>query len=114
MVNNIELILVATALDIVSGLLNAAKSHKISSTYLRNGFYKKVAFFLLWAAAYLIAGYAAENGIEGANHILPFVTVYLFVTEMISVLENVSLLSPGLVPDKLKDMLKSWNENEGH
>jgi phage-related holin len=91
-------------LDIVTGVAAAAKSHDIQSSRLREGLWHKAGYFGLMALAAVyeiactwlnIVEIAQGIGIEVP--VLPALTavcVFVIVTELVSILENLCELNP--------------------
>lgn len=83
-------------LDLVSGILKAAKKHSLKSGKLREGLYHKGAYVLAIALAYAIE--LACNYFD-LGFTLPLVTpalCYISLTDVTSVLENVGEINPDL------------------
>lgn len=70
--------------DIITGYLKAFKNKNINSSISRDGFIKKMGWFVGIALGYII------NVITGMNVIVLLVTGVCMLTEFISVLENLS------------------------
>lgn len=113
----IDLILVAlifNGLDFATGIIQAVKNHKLLSSKLRNGLFKKSAFFLCYILAFLIDVYGDKIGLSISVHVLPIVISYTVFTEIISIIENLSLINDDLVPAKLKKLLHIENKEDGN
>ena len=100
-------------LDILTGLCKAFKNKEVSSTKLRQGLWHKMGFvlllclswFLTWSQSYINLGFEVP--------LLQPTSIYICVTEVISILENIAKISPelcGFIDKYLKD--KNTNENE--
>lgn len=70
--------------DIITGYLKAWKNKDINSSISRDGFIKKLGWFVGIALGYII------NIITGVNLMVLLVTGVCMLTEFISVLENLS------------------------
>lgn len=97
-------LLILNATDIVVGLIAAIREHEIKSTKLRDGLFKKMGFIFCYMLAFLIDEHAGDVGISFDVPICPPLAVYVFFTEMVSILENIARINPTLVPDKLLEM----------
>lgn len=88
-------------LDIVFGFAGAVKLRDVRSSKLRNGLWHKAGFVGLIVLAYVVeyAASYADLGFEVPSVLA--VCVYVFVTELVSVFENLCVLNPGLVRSPL-------------
>lgn len=80
--------------DIVTGLLSALKNSELNSTKLREGLYHKISEILA-----VVGGHLLEYGTKyinlGVN--IPFfntVCVYICITELVSIIENLGKINP--------------------
>lgn len=106
--------LVFNAVDIVTGLLSALKNKDVQSNKLRDGLFKKVGFIICYFMAWLVDTQGATIGLQIGVEILPIIIVYVCLTELVSILENVSKLNPDLLPDKLMELFHISNvDKEG-
>lgn len=96
--------LVFSAIDVVTGLASAFKNKNIISGKLRDGIFKKFAFIVCYAVAWLIDTYGNEIGFEIGIKILPIIVLYVCVTEVVSILENIEKINPSLKIVKLKKL----------
>lgn len=97
--------LVFNAVDMVSGLLSAIKTGTIQSNKLRDGLFKKAGFILCYALAYLVDMYGAEVGFTLGFKVVPIIISYVVLTEVVSITENINVLNPDVVPEKILSML---------
>ena len=96
--------LVFNGIDLITGLLAALKNKDVQSNKLRDGLFKKVGFIICYFMAWLIDTQGANIGLNIGVAILPIIIVYVCLTELVSILENVSKLNPDLLPDKLMEL----------
>lgn len=109
--------LVAIVFDFIVGFAAAAKNNMVSSTVMRRGMWNKLSEVIA-----IMFGFLCEFGIEvfGANTLgfsvnIPIVTgicVYIFLYEVVSIIENLGCMNPaladklttviGIHPDKMK------------
>lgn len=92
---------VMIVLDVVFGFAGAIKQKDVQSSKLRDGLWHKAGFVGLIALAYVIQ-YAAQHadlGFEVPS--VMAVCVYVIVTEIVSVFENLCVLNPNLVDSPL-------------
>lgn len=73
--------------DVISGFLAAMKNRKLKSSKMREGFFKKFANLILILTA-IVLTYA--TGLS--NTLLTFVVLYVCITELLSLVENVTEL----------------------
>lgn len=83
--------------DILTGLIKAVYTQKLNSTVLRKGLFHKLAEILSVIGAGLL-----EYGISYVNiginvSLLPIVSAYICVMELISCMENLGEINPDLL-----------------
>lgn len=106
--------LVFNAVDLFTGLLSALKNKDVQSNKLRDGLFKKMGFIICYFMAWLVDTQGANIGLQIGVAILPIIIVYVCLTELVSVLENVSKLNPDLLPEKLMKLFHISNvDKEG-
>lgn len=96
--------LIFNALDIVTGLIAAGKTKSIQSSKLRDGLFKKIGFVFCYALAYLLDTYGGVIGFQIGLSLLPIIVLYVCGTEVVSIIENICVINPDLVPEKLKEL----------
>ena len=109
--------LVAIVFDFIVGFVAAAKNGMVSSTVMRRGMWNKLSEIIA-----IMFGFLCEFGIEvfGASTLgfsvnIPIVTgicVYIFLYEVVSIIENLGRMNPalaeklttviGIHPDKMR------------
>ena len=98
--------LVFNGLDLVTGIVGAIRSdEQIKSSKLRDGLFKKVGFVFCYALGVLIN--YAENLLTlplGVD-LVPVICTYAVITEVVSIIENISKINPDILPDKLKELI---------
>lgn len=102
----VAIALVFNALDLVTGVVVAVKNKNVQSAKLRDGLFKKVGFIICYFMAWLIDNYSAEIGFSIGVNILPVMVAYAVLTEIVSIIENVSKLNSDLLPDKLLEIFQ--------
>lgn len=109
----VAIALVFNALDLTTGVVVAVKNKNVQSAKLRDGLFKKVGFIICYFMAWLIDNYSVEIGFSIGVKILPVMIAYAVLTEIVSIIENVSKLNSDLLPDKLLEIfqLKAGDEN---
>lgn len=101
--------LLFNVIDLITGLLAALKNKDVQSNKLRDGLFKKVGFIICYFMAWLLDTQGANIGLNIGVAILPIIIVYVCLTELVSILENVSKLNPDLLPDKLMELFHISN-----
>lgn len=81
--------LVLMALDFATGFLNAAVKHEIKSSVMRTGLAKKAGEVVILVIGELIV-YATVIPVK--HQIMNFLSIYISLMELISILENLALL----------------------
>ena len=89
-------------LDVVTGLVRAFKEKIYTSTVMREGLYHKCGYILCIILATMVD--YSQNYIDlGVNiPIFESICVYVVFNEIGSIIENLALINPELLPDKLK------------
>ena len=107
--------LVFNGVDLLTGILGAIKNKELQSSKLRDGVFKKVGFIVCYCLALLIDIYGSQVGLNLGIAILPIVVAYVIFTECISIIENISVINPDLLPDKLMSLFHlTDNKKETH
>lgn len=105
--------LVFNGLDLITGIVGAIRNdEQIKSSKLRDGLFKKVGFVFCYALGVLIN--YAENlfTLPFDVDLVPVICTYAVITEVVSIIENISKINPDLLPDKLKELI-GYNNNGG-
>ena len=104
---SMEAILVALSLnlfDLISGFVGAIKNKDIKSSKLRDGMFKKVGFIFCYILAYIIDSEGNIIGFSIGVKLLPVIITYVCVTEVVSILENISKINSDLLPETLRTL----------
>ena len=89
------------ALDFVTGLIKALETRTFTSTKMRQGLFHKAGLILCMILGFLV-DYAQEYLDLGITvPVAAAICVYICLTEITSVIENVCKINPQIVPDKL-------------
>lgn len=102
--------LVFNGLDLITGIIGAIRDgEQIKSSKLRDGLFKKVGFVFCYTLGILIN--YAENflSLPFGVDLVPVICTYAIVTEVVSIIENISKINPDMLPDKLKELI-GYNE----
>lgn len=105
--------------DIITGLLQALANKTYKSSKMRVGLWHKISFVLIIALAF---GFEFAQGYIDLGFTVPLVIpvcAYVCMNEIGSIIENLALLNPKLVPEKLRSLLninfeieEKQNDNE--
>lgn len=99
--------------DLVSGLIAAVKSKELQSSKLRDGIFKKIGFLICYFLALMIDTYGSEVGFALEVKILPIVLGFVCLTEVVSIIENISKITD-ILPEKLLSIFHiSKEDNNG-
>lgn len=114
-INIADLIMVGCALlfnglDIVVGFVGAVKNKALVSSKLRDGMFKKLGFICAYGLAFIIDNYGAIVGLDLGVKLLPIMCGYTVITEITSIIENISKINPDILPDKLKKLFDFSNK----
>lgn len=104
---------VMIVLDILLGFAGAVKRGDVESGKLREGLWHKAGYAGIIVVAYLIqyAAQYAELGFEVPT--VMAVCVYVILTEIVSVVENLCVLNPALVNSPLGVLLHKNSNADG-
>ena len=93
-------------LDIITGLLKAFKQKEYNSTIMREGLYHKCGSIICVIFGTLI-DYSQKYLDIGANiPVLKAICGYIILMEITSIIENICLLNPDIMPEKLTQYFK--------
>lgn len=102
--------LVFNGLDLVTGIVGAIRyGEKIKSSKLRDGLFKKVGFIFCYTLGITINYAESYLTIPFGVDLVPVICSYAIITEVISIIENISKINPDILPDKLKTLI-GYNE----
>lgn len=99
----ISLLVVANALDVLTGLIKAIDSKTVSSKAMKHGAWSKL---MIWAIVFVSGIASTYLNID----LVTYVIGYYLIMELISILENASKFVP--LPEKLKNILNSKKEEK--
>lgn len=94
------------ALDLITGFAQAVANKTVNSTKMRDGLWHKYGFILTmilaamieWAMQYIDLGFTLPLFVP--------VCVFIMLTEIVSIFENICKLSPELASSKLAQLFK--------
>lgn len=99
--------------DLVTGLIAAVKTKELQSSKLRDGIFKKIGFLICYFLALMIDTYGSEVGFVLEVKLLPIVLGFVCLTEVVSIIENISKITD-ILPEKLLSIFHiSKEDNNG-
>lgn len=98
--------LVFNGLDLITGIIGAIRDgEQIKSSKLRDGLFKKVGFIFCYTLAIVINYAKTFLTLPFGVDLVPVICTYAIVTEVVSIIENISKINPDILPDKLKELI---------
>lgn len=102
--------LIFNGLDLITGIVGALRDgDQIKSSKLRNGLFKKVGFIFCYALGIAINYAESYLTLPFGVDLVPVICTYAIITEVVSIIENISKINPDILPDKLKSLI-GYNE----
>lgn len=82
-------------LDVLTGIVNACRTHELNSTRMRSGFYHKFAYFVVLCVSGFIDFLSDKVDLGYGNaHLFAFCVIFICGIEITSIVENIKLLNP--------------------
>lgn len=98
--------LVFNGLDLITGIIGAIRDgEQIKSSKLRDGLFKKVGFIFCYALGIAINYAESYLTLPFGVDLVPVICAYAIITEVVSIVENISKINPDILPDKLKTLI---------
>lgn len=94
------------ALDLLTGFAQAVANKTVNSTKMRNGLWHKYGFVLTMLLAALIEWVMQYIDLGFTLPLFVPVCVFIMLTEIVSIFENICKLSPDLADSKLAQLFK--------
>lgn len=101
------IVAVLIVFDYASGLLKAIMQHDVSSTKMRDGLWHKCGFVLVMALAEIIEHGQAYLDLGFTVPLVIPAGVYIALTEISSILENLSEINPEIAGSPLLQLFRS-------
>ena len=111
-INSIFVALAFNVLDLITGLICAIKLKDIQSCKLRDGLFKKVGFICCYLISWLVDTQGAKIGFQLGVSTLPMIILYVCTTELVSIIENLSIINPDILPEKLMNLFHINSKKE--
>ena len=116
----VALVLAAVMLDYITGLLAGRATEGLSSKRAKQGVYKKIGFLSLMTLAFFLDVAFDEFIALGFQYEMPFnmpigliVSVWIVVTEAISICENIQRLGVEIPPWMTRLLCKAKKDSSG-
>lgn len=90
--------------DIVTGIIKAIKNKDFSSAKMREGLIHKSSYVFIIAVAGLIEYAGKYVNLGFTLPLVPISGVYVILTEIGSIVENIIEINPEIAPGKLKEL----------
>jgi toxin secretion/phage lysis holin len=94
-------------LDIVTGIVKAVAKKELNSSKMRDGLFHKGGFIIALVAAILCEAAMQHMDLGFDVPLLTTASTYVVLTELTSILENVSVINPELGGSKLMSIFHS-------
>lgn len=102
--------LIFILLDVCSGLVAAIANKNVDSTVMRNGLFHKLAFVFSIALGALIEWGSLYIDLGLDLPIMEAICLYVCLTEIASILENICKLNPALENNKFMSLFTRRND----
>ena len=109
---SLSIVGVMIVFDYITGLTKAAMQHDISSGKMREGLYHKGAYVMVMVLAEIVEH--AQQVID-LGFTVPIVipaAVYIVVTEITSILENIAAINPALAGSPILKLFRTRDETQ--
>lgn len=100
------------ALDFLTGVLKSFKEKNYTSTVMREGLYHKVGSVLCVLLGYIVDYTQGYLDIGVTVPVATAICVYIVLMEIGSIIENISILNPEIVPSIIQSYFGKLNENQ--
>lgn len=98
--------LVFNGLDLITGIVGAIRNdEQIKSSKLRDGLFKKVGFIFCYALGIAINYAESYLTLPFGVDLVPVICTYAIITEVVSIVENISKINHDILPKKLKALI---------
>lgn len=98
--------LLFNGLDLITGIVGALRGgEQIKSSKLRDGLFKKVGFVFCYALGVIINYAGTYLTLPFDVDLVPVICTYAIMTEVVSIIENISKINSDILPEKLKALI---------
>lgn len=102
--------LVFNGFDLITGVVGALREgEQIKSNKLRDGLFKKMGFIFCYTLGVAINYAESYLTLPFGVDLVPVICSYAIITEVVSIIENISKINSDILPDKLKELI-GFNE----
>lgn len=104
--------LIFNGMDLLTGIVGALRNgEQIKSNKLRDGLFKKVGFVFCYALGIAINYAETYLTLPFGVDLVPVICTYAIITEVVSIIENISKINDEILPEKLKSLI-GYKEGE--
>lgn len=107
-------VLVFTIMDYITGTINAIMHGKLSSTKMREGLGHKFTYISVFFIAWFIDFEMKHIDIGFHSVLTPIVTIGIVLTELSSIIENISKINPKLKNAPFMNVFSQNNNQPNH
>lgn len=98
--------LVFNGLDLLTGIVGALREgEQIKSNKLRDGLFKKMGFIFCYTLGVAINYAESYLTLPFGVDLVPVICSYAIITEVVTIIENISKINSDILPDKLKSLI---------
>ena len=97
-------------LDVVTGLVKSFKEKAYTSSIMREGLWHKCGSILCIVFAYMVDYAQTFVDLGVSIPLVETVCAYIILNEIGSIIENLAMINPELLPDKLKSYFGKLGE----
>ena len=98
--------LIFNGMDLLTGIVGALRNgEQIKSNKLRDGLFKKVGFVFCYALGIAINYAETYLTLPFGVDLVPVICTYAIITEVVSIIENISKINDEILPEKLKSLI---------
>lgn len=99
-------------LDFVTGLIKAFKNKEFTSSVMREGLFHKAGSILIIAFGALVDYGQSFMDLGVTIPLASTLCVYISLMEIGSIIENVCIINPGIIPDKIQSYFQKLTDNK--
>lgn len=108
------IVVILIAIDYITGLMKAAMQHDISSEKMRLGLWHKSGLILVMLLAEIVERGQAHLDLGYSMPLIVPAAVYISITEISSILENLGEINPDIANSPLLQLFRSGKDpNDG-
>ena len=97
-------------LDMITGLIKAFKEKSYNSSVMREGLFHKAGSILVIVFGFLVDYAQTFVDIGVTIPVAASLCTYIILMEIGSIVENVCVINPNILPDKIKGYFKKLSE----